>query len=218
MKKKLLMISLLTVTALSFADPISNPNNVSDTPVVIGNSSNNDSNSGAASDYKLKVGETAVIRFDNVTSAPLHIAISEPCSPAHPSIYEVTITLYYVSDKNIGFRIYPNNQSYSGQMQNLAYQSYSNYDWGRYDSTTEAFYVDLRSSNNNNATPLITTLKIVYFGKKYQKRVIADSYDNLSIALTSAIWNNTTTPWTSLGTFEMFGKNFSGQIMVKRIQ
>ncbi|MCI4438146.1 MAG: hypothetical protein JHC33_15170 [Ignisphaera sp.] len=256
MKKKLLMISLLTVTALSFADPGSVPNNVSNM-VVISDNGNDSSNgiidlSNATSDYNLKVGETAVIRFDNQTLIPLHIAVPEPSSPTQPVIYEITVTIYHTSGTNMDIIFLPNNNTYLNQFQFLTYLEYTSTDrnpflpslihysreWHRESGLTNKFYFDtvITLDDAPDTVPYTGTFKVVYYGTKYPKHMVSKAFDNLSIALTSAIWNNTTTPWTSLGTFGIENNNkkndtwqqqldinntiwqqVSGQITIKRI-
>ncbi|MCI4435342.1 MAG: hypothetical protein JHC33_00845 [Ignisphaera sp.] len=231
MKKKLLTLALLTISVSSFADPISAPNNLNDTVVVSDSNGNNISDTGdsgsssykiidlsnVTSDYNLKVGETAVVKFNNVTSVPLHIAVPEPSSPTQPVIYEITVTVYQASDKNIRVYFNPNNNSYQGQFKLLTYAHGDN-GWVNNLTSTDRFYFDIYlGSNSTNTQPYIGTFKSAYYGAKYKKHMVGEVFDYYSMSLSSVVWDDVSTPWTSLGTFGMFGKNFSGQIIVKRI-
>jgi hypothetical protein len=231
MKKKLFTLALLTMAASSFAAPISTPNNLSDTPVIGGNGTCGTVDlTNATSDYMLQPCETAVIRFNNQTLVPLHIAVPEPSSPTQPVIYEITVTIYWVSIKNMDIDLYPNNYMYPNQFQFLTYE-HGDGGWRRLNLTTNRFYLDTYHGIID-APPYIGMFKVIYYGANYPKHMVGEAYSNLSISLTTAIWNNTTTQWTSLGTIgvkaetqldrqldinEASWQNMSGQIIIKRI-
>jgi hypothetical protein len=227
MKKKLFALTLLTTATSSFANPISIPNNISDTPVIIGsNSSSNNNNSScgtidltnATSDYILQPCESAIIRVNNQQSVPLHIAVPEPPSPTQPVIYEITATIYQTPNTNIEIYLAPNNYSYPNQFQFLTYASgYDTYGdiWRSNSDTTDKFYFDTYLGNTDT-TPYIGTFKAIYYGASYPKHMVGNAFSTLSLSLTSIIWNDTTTQWTLLGTFGSW-QIFSGQIIIKRI-
>ncbi|MCI4438147.1 MAG: hypothetical protein JHC33_15175 [Ignisphaera sp.] len=249
MRKKLLILALLTtaVSATStFADPISTPDAISDTPIIGIGSGNNAFNNisceasdltdnkiidltRATSDYMLQPGETAVITFNNSSGTiPLHIAVPEPSSPTQPVIYEITMTLYYSPDFGTEVFFRPNNTANAGQFENFIVE-HGNWNWILMRSIDGVWYRGLPSDSSDfdshagydpnyesDTSPYVGTIKIVYFGAKYPKHIIGETYSNLSMSLTSSIWNNTTTPWTSLGTL-VWKIGISGQITIKRI-
>ncbi|MCI4435343.1 MAG: hypothetical protein JHC33_00850 [Ignisphaera sp.] len=240
MKKKLLTLALLTISVSSLASPVSTPNNLDDT-MIIGNGIGNGNDSyscvsrtvdlsNTTNDYMLKPCETAIIRFNNIADVPLHIAVPEPPSPARPVIYEITATVYWVSGavlwgwwhtNDIDAHFSPNNSLQGGSFQILTY-SYCTWNcpsnsWRSSNITTgQNYWIDTCYGTGDD-TPYLGTFKAIYYGAKYPKHLVGKAYSNLSIALTSIVWD-TTTPWTSLGTFGVDGQSASGQIIVKRIQ
>jgi hypothetical protein len=226
MKKKLLALALLTASASAFAAPISTPVNVNDTPIIGGNNGTCGTVdlTNATSDYELKPCETAIIRFNNQSLVPLHIAVPEPSSPNQPVIYEITMVVYWTPGKNMDIDFLPNNSTYSNQFQILTYE-HGRVGWARAwpsptDSPplmliTDRFYFDTYNGLEDTP-PYIGKFEAVYYGANYPKHMIGNAFSNMSVSLTSAVWNNITTQWTSLGTFECW-QSMSGQIIVKRI-
>jgi hypothetical protein len=211
MKKKLFALALLTTSVSAFAAPISTPNNVSDTPIIGGNngSCGTVDLTNATSDYNLKPCETAIIKFNNTTRVPLHIATAQ-------GLYSMDIVSSYY-DANLGHTyLLPNNTSYSGQF-------YSVFTFSSYTRTLSWYYTftERYGSLNNyhiyggNLVKLtistLTTNKVIYT-RGYHRG--SDQYPYVAINGAS-IWRNTTTPWTSLGTIN-FSQATSGFILVKR--
>ena len=50
--------------------------------------------SNATSDYELRVGEEAIVRFNNQSLVPFRVAIQEPSTPLNPAIYNIIIGIY----------------------------------------------------------------------------------------------------------------------------
>jgi hypothetical protein len=173
--------------------------------------------SNATSDYPLAIGEEAIIRFNNQQLVPLRIAIQEPSTPLNPVIYNIIICIYWASGNNMDFEFFPNNTTYSGQ---ISYVGFCNGDggWGRYGATVERFWLDTYGGADNY--PWFANLFAVYYGAQQPKLLYGNVFSNLSISLYSGIWNNTTTPWTSLGSFRINPspvRNISGIALVRRL-
>jgi hypothetical protein len=214
MKKKLLTLTLLlSMTASSFAAPISTPNVVKDTPIIsdVYSSCRTVDLTNATSDYMLKPCEEAIISFNNVASVPLHIATQ------NETYYEMHIissngarstatTTSYTT-------LYPNNKLYSGAF-------ISNTVW--------------KASNNEGSSNVIrdngfiigpgfviATAYITNFTQYKGIRVHADSYGSTYyfplLYIVNSDWQDTTTPWTSLGTIT-FPQPTSGFVLVKRLR
>jgi hypothetical protein len=153
---------------------------------------------GATSDYLLQVGEEAIVRFTNATSVSLRIAL------VNDAVYE-----FFSPSIPQGSLLYPNNTAFSSQF--IAFRLYvywtgSSYDVG-YDGNTASgffFFAEI------NRALIINDLTA--------KRILA-SYGDIPrrhIGISGSLWNNTTTPWTSLGTIS-FSWPISGFILVRRL-
>jgi hypothetical protein len=242
-------IAALLFSSLTFAAPVSSPNTLNDTPVISGGSGTCGTVdlTNATSDYMLQPCETAIIRFNNQQFVPLHIAIPEPPSPSQPVVYEVLTFIYSASDPDLNFELHPNNvfdNSYYGQFSYVAYLNWAGQfntpswyiGYGGIATGTEQegailrqvyrtsyFWFDTLGGILDNI-PFFNRLYVIYYGANYPKHVASQSFDNGSIALHTSVWENTTTPWSSLGTIAVSGgwpspgwRFVSGQVIIRRI-
>jgi hypothetical protein len=205
MKKKLIALALLTATTASFAAPISTPNNVSDTPII--SSSNNSSCrtvdlTNATSDYKLQPCETAVIKFSNATSVPLHIA-TDPDA------------LYWLYSPSCA-HLLPNNINYSNAFRCTDWGM--NWDGGSVSggiaigSPTSAFALG-NCSGTGTAISYIDLLNAKTITQ--HAAVFQNPFYPYSIRHYACHWNSPVS-WTSLGTLQ-FLRTTSGYVLVKRL-
>lgn len=171
--------------------------------------------SSRTSDYYLKPGEIVYIDFTNATTAPLNIATVE-------GEYELTIigngtnTTYTASPTYLR----PNNTTYGNAFSYLEY--------GKEISTSDAGGSKTLDSYGTGSHPGIQIayqqlLKCNYIITTYTTaKCITGSHIRKSSATAHVffrnhvIWENTTTPWTSLGTIA-FPFAHSGKIIIKRI-
>ncbi|MBX0311204.1 MAG: hypothetical protein JHC31_05430 [Sulfurihydrogenibium sp.] len=247
MKKKLFALALLTTATVSFAAPVSSPNNLNDSPVIGGSNGTCGTVdlTNATSDYLLKPCETAVIKFNNQLSVPLHIAVPEPSSPNQPVEYEVKIYVNWASGGNMDFVFLPNNKAYPGNQftYTLINRTQNNQngttadgvnnwnpiysDWNTQQNYyLSGFYIDTYNNYCNpdcNTTgdraPWFGDIKIIYNGYQKPRSFFGTFYSDRSIASYSYQWNNTQEPWSSLGSFMFVAapKYISGFAVVKRI-
>jgi hypothetical protein len=171
----------------------------------------------ATSDYELQVGEEAVVSFNNQGLIPLRVAIQEPSTSLRPTVYNVIICVYWASGNNMDFDFYPNNTTYSSQIANLMYR-HSNEGWAGWSGTLEKFLIDTYGGDDNY--PWFGNLYAVYYGASQRKLLYGTVFSNLSISIYSGIWNNTSTAWTSLGSFRIYynvTRNISGIALVRRL-
>jgi len=173
----------------------------------------------ATSDYMLQVGEEAVINFNNKELVPFRISIPEPTSATTPVVYNIVIGIYWASNNNMDFEFYPNNTTYANEINFLTFSN-SDSGWTKYSNTTVRFWIDTYSGSGTDRYPWFADLFVVYYGSQNPKLFYGSAYSVNSIAITSQIWNNTTTAWTSLGSFRIFPGSIiyiSGMALVRRI-
>jgi len=171
----------------------------------------------ASSDYMLQPGQVAYISFNNQSLIPMHIAVPEPSSPANPVIYDITISVATGASSNGAFWLYPNNTSYN----NI---SYSALEMSSASSvslwTGPNSYLGLDLQYGQSDTPPVTMKALVsYWGYSYPKQIVGFGADVGGLAVAGSIWNDTSTMWTSLGSFQIFylGGNATGMIIVRRL-
>ena len=165
----------------------------------------------ATEDYFLKVGEEAYISFSNVTQVPLHIATQDG---TYYEMHIIPANTGGTTGGNTGTetRLCPNNQLYTNAFKFAYVSGYS----GGLDSaymTYSAFRIGIAF---NAITAWIcnrTQYKSV--------RLVMDQYGHYGgwpvIGLIDSLWQDTTTPWTSLGTI-VFPQSSSGEILVRRLR
>jgi hypothetical protein len=172
----------------------------------------------ATSDYMLQVGEEAIIRFNNSQLVPLRVAIEQPSSPLNPVIYNIVIGIYWASENNMEFDLFPNNTTYSSQITGLAYRQRYDGIWSGWEGALDRFYIDTYAGIDNY--PWFGNLYAVYYGSSQPKLLYGTAFSNLSVCIYSGIWNNTSTAWTSLGSFRMYygsTRYISGIALVRRL-
>ena len=171
----------------------------------------------ATSDYNLQIGEEAVVSFENKQLVSFRIAVTQPSTPLNPVIYNIVICIYYASGNYMDVDIFPNNTTYSSEIACLGYR-HSDSGWSGYSLTLERFYIDIYGGVDN--FPWFANLFAVYYGAQQPKLLYGNAFSNLSIALFSGVWRNTTTAWTSLGSFRASPgseRNISGIALVRRL-
>jgi hypothetical protein len=191
-------------------------------PPVAGGYKNVDLSS-ATSDYFLQVGEQAVINFTNTASVPLHIATTSGTYYELDMIPAVNYNASGTTDTD-GVRLLPNNTTYASSINNI-----NTYNCG---ANTCSFLI-LQSLNDSSfrlthqSMKLIPHIRAVINNYTGFKSVFAQyihtrgGYDNSSYlpfwGLTSCMWIDTSTAWTSLGTIT-FLSSVSGTILVRRLK
>jgi hypothetical protein len=165
----------------------------------------------------LQVGEEAIIRFNNSQLVPLRVAIEQPSSPLNPVVYNIVIGIYWVSGNNMDFNFFPNNTIFSSQITNLSYRN-STSGWTGWALTIDRFLID--TYGGVDTYPWFGNLYAVYYGSSQPKLLYGTAFSNLSVCIYSGIWNNTSTAWTSLGSFRIHPgstRNISGVALVRRL-
>ena len=164
---------------------------------------------GATSDYMLQVGEEAYISFSNATSVPLHIATQSG------TYYECHLICSNTGGTSGGTEaeIYlnPNNTTYSNAFMYVEVNRASSGLGSNY-FTYSAFRCGYGFSNLTCYITNYTQYKNVR--GIYDLYGLSDYYPGLFIFSTD--WRDTTTAWTSLGTF-IFPQSTSGYILVRRL-
>jgi hypothetical protein len=171
----------------------------------------------ATSDYMLQVGEEAIIRFDNQQLVPFRVAIQEPSTPLNPVIYNIIIGIHWASGNNMDFDLFLNNTTYSGQIANFGYY-HSNYGWDSFSFTIDKVRFDTYGGTDN--FPWFANLFAIYYGTSRPKLLYCIAFSYFSVGLFKSMWNNTTTAWTSLGSFRIYPgatRNISGIALVRRL-
>ena len=163
----------------------------------------------AIEDYELQIGEEAEIRFENVTSVPLHIATFDgtyyqmdliPSDPGGNS-GGVEAPIYLNPNNTIYSEMFRFSEIWkSSAMFSSAYRTYSAFRLGWAFSSIRC--------NILNRT-IYKNIKGIF--DTYRK---STGYPCIDIFSTD--WRDTTTPWTSLGTIT-FPQNTSGEVLVKRL-
>jgi hypothetical protein len=171
-------------------------------PAGVGNGYANPINlTSATADYLLQVGQVAYISFTNQTPVPFHIAIPEPTSPLNPVIYEITVAVATGLYTNGIFAVYPNNTTYSNAFSIYGIEITSSGSVGVWNPTVSFFFWDIQAGYSDTP-PLTIKATVSYFGYAYKKQIIGLGGDEAGIAINSAIWNDTSTKWSSLGSFD----------------
>lgn len=165
--------------------------------------------SNATSEYYLNIGETATITYTSATSVPLHVQTDE-------GVYEVSIVGDYDISNNGGgtVSLLPNNSSATINREVAGY--YAGAVGSNFINATDVSGAGLgindgRILNANMVISTITKNKSIDISMYVcQAGSARYKYD---VVVT---WKNTTTAWTSLGTFT-FPFAQTGKIVVRRI-
>jgi len=159
---------------------------------------------GAISDYELQVGEEAYIEFSNATTVPLRIAV-----PSATCFYQILVVITYISASNFDYLLLPNNTTYGGQFQNYALTL-----GGNRSFTHDMFFHDLLNGSSDTSPYIL--IQFVSIGVR-SSFVIAGGKNTTTVNY--SVWNNTTTPWTSLGSIKSYnGQTLSGYILIRRLR
>jgi hypothetical protein len=172
----------------------------------------------ATSDYMLQVGEEAIIRFDSQPLVNLRVAMQEPADPHNPAIYNIIIGIYKASDGNIDFDFFPNNTTYSKQIQTFGFHNSTADLSNFYNATAERFWIDTYGGADNY--PWFANMYAIYYGSQYQKGLYGIANSNPSVCIFSGTWTDTSTAWTSLGSFRVYPSETvytSGIALVRRV-
>ena len=165
----------------------------------------------ATSDYLLQVGEEAIIYFDTTQSTTKNLRIATV-----EGLYQMLIWAKYdTSINNNQVILYPNNQSYANQFTLLCI-------W--LDESNALGYGSSSSSGFNLIRIIEGGLHICYFSTytlgKFMLawQTVVGSVGHARLTYLVQRWNNTTTPWTSLGTISTVGStNGTLIILVRRL-
>lgn len=167
-----------------------------------------------ASDYNLEVDQTAVIKFTNAINVPLHIATESGTG------YEMKLFNEGPAGKSddnmpVPIRFLPNNNKTESKEElfsfiEMVHTSQSNVFGSkvRYRSFRIGYGTCMLSCVISN----FTTFKVI-------QSQVSETDDVGMWAITSSctcVWEDTTTPWTSLGTIELPYPQ-TGSIVIKRV-
>ena len=164
--------------------------------------------SNFTTDYPLRRGETAVVKYSGATSVPLHIKTVE-------GVYEIYITgdgSATASNNNNGTYLNPNGTTYSSAFSRVGYYSLSTNTGGQGVSTESNFYtgaagIALKSRMVANTTTKAKTIEFSAIGKRTSD--LLNENGNI-------YWIDVTTVWASLGTITLpFAQ--SGTILIRRL-
>jgi hypothetical protein len=165
--------------------------------------------SKATSDYPLAVGEEAIYNFTNATRMPLRIATQDG------TVYELHLipsNTYGSSGGSLSeVFLNPNNTTYSNAFVYAELNRISSGSGSAY-TTFSAFRIGWTISS----VYCIIINRTVYKHMKVIYNTYGTSDYLAALYVVSHNWQDTTTPWTSLGTIT-FPQSTSGQILVRRI-
>ena len=162
----------------------------------------------ATSDYPLSVGEEAYYEFSNATNVPLHIQTQDG------TYYE----LHLLPSNNVGtsggihdrIYLYPNNTTYANAFSySEIYRTNSALGHGTY--TYNAFRISYAIGDAKVYIINYTSHKSIK-GLDMQ----TGTTDMPVVHSYASTWNDTTTPWISLGTIT-FPQPTSGVILIKKL-
>ncbi len=175
----------------------------------------------ATSNYDLQVGEEAVVRFDNQVHVSFRVRVQEPSTPLNPVIYEIIGNVHSTSDPSLHWLgIFFNGVYMTGQINCLVHYG-SNSGWNFYSERGGGLFVRYDCGGSEVSFPYLFKIFAVYHGAQQPKILYGWSFANSFSALFSAVWDNTTTAWVSLGgsDFKYSGRytNASGIALVRRL-
>jgi hypothetical protein len=152
------------------------------------------------------VGEEAYISFNNATSVPLRIATE------NNRIYEIILQFTVnISLSSVYTFLNPNNTTYSSSFSHCLFywNSGGGSAWTFYTTTDSAFRISNQTAH---------TYMILETFRRIIKGIISYEFGDAHIGyeIFASKWQNTTTAWTSLGTFT-FPQSMSGVILVRRL-
>jgi len=164
---------------------------------------------GATSDYELQVGEEAYIEFSNATTVPLRISVVEN------GMYYNLLYIYAPSSQSVdsAIMLLPNNTTYTNQI--VAQSLWT--DTGNVIRAESRTYSAFSLTRYPSIKLFIVNTHILY------KHVFLIDNDDKTyngygrLHWLSQYWDNTTTPWTSLGTITA-PENISGYILIRRLR
>jgi hypothetical protein len=163
----------------------------------------------ATSDYMLQVGEEAYILWDTTTNTnrPLHIATTE-------GLYMMLIIAPFQKTLNIDTYLYPNNTSYTNA---IVYSNIASADGGIVGSARFVLsYMFLSQATSGGISECyISTFTNAKFCIGYSK--ISRNHYGGAIFTFGNQWENTTIPWTSLGTLSTSASNGTIHVLVRRL-
>jgi hypothetical protein len=167
----------------------------------------------ATSDYMLQVGEEAIINFDTTQSTTKNLRIA-----TSGGFYQMLIWAKYdTSINNSGVLLLPNNQSYNNAFTTLGmWLDEGTYSYFGHTSTTTSCFSLNRIIEGGLLLSYISTYTLGKFMILWLTAVGSIGYGRLAYFVQR--WNDTTTPWTSLGTISTAGSvNGTLIILVRRL-
>ncbi len=174
--------------------------------VVLGDGGSLIDNSGATSDLLLNPGESAFVSYISATSIPLHIQTTSS------GVYDLEIIgdLSNTGGADTAAGLYPNNSGISTDFR-IIYRH--NTGGGDASGTNTGFLL-------GGGLVMGATLKVYTFTTNKTLRGSIHTLQSSSFTYlyeVLAIWNDVSTPWTSLGTLT-FDTAQSGMAVIHRIQ
>jgi len=165
----------------------------------------------ATSDYNLQVGEEAIIYFDTTQSTTKNLRIA-----TNEGLYQMFIWAKYdTSINNYSVVLYPNNQSYSNAFKIIGLWLDEGTYLGYGTGTASGFGLG-RIIEGGLLLCYFSTYRLGKFMIAWHKVVGSVVYGRLYYFVQR--WDNTTTPWSSLGTINVAGsRNGTLIILVRRL-
>ena len=166
----------------------------------------------ATSDYLLQVGEEAIIYFDTTKSTTKNLRIA-----TQGGLYLIVIQVpYNTSINNSNCALYPNNQTYTNAITELATWADEGGSGVAVSSSSKSAFDLNRMIEGGLHVYYVSTYTIGKFMISWGTTVGSVSYGRLYYYVQR--WNDTTTAWTSLGTIDTAGSsNGTLTILVRRL-
>jgi hypothetical protein len=174
-------------------------------PSVGGNAYANPINlSSQTTDYLLEPGQVGVVSFSSQSLVPLNVAVPQPSSPLNPVMYELDVVgISATSYSAVAFLFFPNNTTYSYQLQdNAILQSATTNNIPTVSSTVVPYnYLTWYPLPPNWAQgpPMFAKATMYYAGSTNFRQILGYTGAQFGISIHNTWWFNNSTSWTSLG-------------------
>ena len=168
--------------------------------------------SQATADYALAIGEKAVVNFSDATSIPLHIACADGM------VFDITIDEAFVAGTAgavADWTLRPNNTAPTGDCTGryIILGNGATTPVGNQSATLGGLVIGSGYTKSHGTLYTDTTAKFSVFGP-YQGNLGSGPYFS-TYAVVATNWNDTTTPYTSVGTVYA-PQQSNGKIIVER--
>jgi len=165
---------------------------------------------GRADDYPLKAGEVVYLNYTNATSVPLHVATVE-------GEYEVDINgnVAKANSNNYSAHLNPNNTIYPNFIEVMQIGSNDDHAYFAAGAWVNSWATDSFTISDGNILKANLQISTITVGKAILCSAISKWNSTYQQRFQNGFWNDSTTPWTSLGTV-VFPFAQSGKIIIRR--